>query len=496
MTVNPRVNPKKLRPYDEPPRRRRTLIPDAPDSAATGFLVVAVLWLVLATGIGVLAIGLRMVSVEFTLPLGIFGLELAFDPRRVEYAFVNATVYGWLTNAGFAAVAFLTPRLVGRPLAMERLVNVGLAIWNLALLGGIAGLYVFEIGPDAPLTAFPWLIDGGLATAALIVAGAFFATAATSLRSGYISLWFAAIALLSLLGLLGLNAGLGLLQMFLGLDDLPAALASVFLERAVPSLWLLGVAYATLHYVVPLAAGRPLASGGLAMLTWLTWLVLAPASALGVLVEPSVPFFITTLGAVATMLLLVPATLTVGNLVATLQGRWTLLFSTGTVALAAVSVTFLLALSLLDAIGALRGVHALVGGTHWETGVFVWGAYGAFGLAAFALAEHAFPRILRREWGGGILSGAQLWLAFGGATITGLALMGGGIAEGSLVAAGTAPDALRAELMVYHAIAFVGFGLVALAGLAMLANLFLMYTTGEPVEYVVGGGSATAAASH
>ena len=37
------VNPKKLRPYDEPPRKRFSLIPSAPDSAAGAFLVVGAL---------------------------------------------------------------------------------------------------------------------------------------------------------------------------------------------------------------------------------------------------------------------------------------------------------------------------------------------------------------------------------------------------------------------------------------------------------------------
>ena len=48
------VNPKKLKPYDTPPKRRRSLIPEAPDSAATGFFVAAALWLALATALGVL----------------------------------------------------------------------------------------------------------------------------------------------------------------------------------------------------------------------------------------------------------------------------------------------------------------------------------------------------------------------------------------------------------------------------------------------------------
>ena len=50
--------------------------------------------------------------------------------------------------------------------------------------------------------------------------------------------------------------------------------------------------------------------------------------------------------------------------------------------------------------------------------------------------------------------------------------------------------------MVYHFVAFAGFGLVALAGLAFVVNLFLMYTGGEPAEYAVPGRRAAAAAGH
>jgi hypothetical protein len=165
-------------------------------------------------------------------------------------------------------------------------------------------------------------------------------------------------------------------------------------------------------------------------------------------------------------------------------------------AFAAVSLVFLLASSLLFAIASLTTVSAAVGGTDWDRGAFLWAAYGAFTFAAFALAEHALPRSLRRAWGGGFLAGAQLWLAFGGATLAGMSLMGGGLAEGSLRAAGTAPEALDAALVFYRVPAFMGMGLLALAGLAMLANLFLMYTSGEPADYVIPGQAASAAAGH
>ncbi|HEX2844460.1 MAG TPA: cbb3-type cytochrome c oxidase subunit I [Candidatus Limnocylindria bacterium] len=494
MTVN--RNLKKSRPYDQPPKRRRSLIPGGPDSAATGFFVVAAVWLAVATGIGVLAIGMRLIPFELSVPLGLFDLSFELDGRRVEAAFVNATVFGWLSNAGFAAIAFMTPRLAGRQLAGERLVTLGMLAWNLALAGGIAGLYVFDLGPNAPLSAMLWLFDGGLAFGALIITGSFLATVGAGIRTAYVSTWFAGIALLSLLGMTGINATIGLAELFIELPELTVALISVFVERAITTLWLLGVAYATLHYVVPRATGQPLASAGLGLLAWVTWLAMAPLSALGALQDPIIPYLITLLGSVGTILLLVPAALTTVNLALSMRGRWSLLFGAGALAFAATALAFLLSVSMLEALGALRSVDASVSGTEWELGVFIWAAYGAFTMAAFSIAEHALPRILRRAWGGGVLASAQLWLAFGGATLAGLALMGGGLAEGSMLATGATPEDMDAALVLYRVPAFLGLGMVALAGLAMLVNLFLMYTSGEPADYTVPGQTATAAAGH
>lgn len=486
------LNPKKMRPYDEPPKRRRSLVPSAPDSAATAFIVAAALWFVLATSLGALAVGLRIVPFELDYPLGVLDLGFRLNADRVEYAFVNATVYGWLTNAGFAAAAFMTPRLFGRRLALEPGLMLSVAIWNMSVLGGIASLYVFEIQPHAPLTAFPWLIDGGMATAAFIVTAAFFMTTGAAVARGYVSAWFSAVALLGLLGLLTVNAALS----FFDLPDLLTALGSVFVERAIMTVWLLGVALAVLHYVVPRSGGVPLSSAGIAALSFVAWLVVAPTSALGTLTDASVPYAVTTLGAVSTMLLLIPTSLVLINLSLSLTGRWTLVFSAGAAAFAVSALAFLFGTSLLDAIGALRAVHLRLDGTDWETGVFVWATYGAFTLAALALAEHALPRLLRRAWGGGLLSAAQLWLTFGGATIAGIALMGAGLAEGSLLGEGISPDALGATLMPYRVPAVAGFGLLALGGLLHVVSLFLLYSSGQPAEYVVPGRSTATAAGH
>ncbi|MDP9244651.1 MAG: cbb3-type cytochrome c oxidase subunit I [Chloroflexota bacterium] len=482
------ANPKKLRPYDEPPMRRRGLVPGSPGSAAIGFLVFAALWFALAGGIGLLAVGLRIFpNVSFSLPL-IGDAKVQLDAERAQLAFLNAVVYGWLTNAGIAAIFFVTARLTGRRLFMERMAILGLLLLNLAVLGGIAWIYIAKLPAVTGLSVFPAPVTGLMLLGVLIAAGAFIGTEGDPTRgSRYISSWYFAIAVLALLGLLAGNVVLGVVD----LPEKTEVLASLFLERAVEAYWLLGVALGTLYYVIPRETDNPLYSTGLALLGWVTWLLFAGLSALAPLVDPSVPYFVTTLGVVATVLMLAPAFMVVANLLLTVRGRWTLLLSTGPLPFAIVSLAFLLATALLQGIGALRSVQVLVAHTEWVNGAFVYATLGAYSFAMLSFAEYALPRLLRREWGGGFLTGAELWTGFTGAMIAGLALMGGGLAQGSLLTQSAPSDQIDATLLPFRMTAAGGLGLWALAGLALLVNLFLMYTSARPAVYVVPQPSAT-----
>jgi cytochrome c oxidase cbb3-type subunit I len=496
MTVRRRpVNPRKLRPYDQRPRRRRAWIPQGPGSAAIGYFVAAAVWLAAGTGLGFLAIAMRAIPpFSLELPL-LFGLTFTFDPPRVQHAFVNAVVYGWLSNAGFAAICFIVPRLLGKALVTDKAANVALGIWNLSVAGGITALYFWDTGAHGSLTAFPWLIDGGLALALLVMTWTFVRTVGRDLRATYVSAWFLAVALLSALALTAANAAIS----FVMLPDVTTALASAFIGRTLEALWLLGAAVGTLYYVVPRATGNPLASAGVATLSWLLWLLFAPFSGLAEMVDTSVPFFLTTLGAVATILLLAPAFLVVMNLLDTIRGRWTLAFGAGTLAFALVGLAFLLSAALLQAIGALRTVHVYVAATEWQVGAFVFAALGAYTFPMLSLAEHAQPRLLRRAWGGGILSAALLWSAFAGATVAGVGFIGAGLAQAAFRAQAAPPEMVDAGLLPYRMLAAGGMGLLALAGLAALINLFLLYTSAEPIGHAVArppGATAAAAAGH
>ena len=106
---------------------------------------------------------MRLVTFEFTFPL-LFGCSFEFDQRRVDYAFVNATVFGWLTNAGFAAVAFMTPRLLGRRMAMEAGLTLGRSRSGTCRSPAGSPPCTSSIsGPTPRSPPCSWLFEGGLA---------------------------------------------------------------------------------------------------------------------------------------------------------------------------------------------------------------------------------------------------------------------------------------------------------------------------------------------
>ena len=494
------VNPKKLRPYDQPPKVRRPILPNQPDNAATAFLVGALVWFVVATGIGILWTAYQLFPDVLTIRLdvptlsGVLSFELS--PETTAAGFWNTLVYGWLASAGLGAVLFITPRLVGRRLVGETMASAAAALWNIGLVAGLVAIYVPQLTGKGTLTEYPLPVDGVLLLALLLANVAFWRTVLASRdRIPYVSTWYFGVALLALMGLYGL-ATLASFEPFIKLSDAAAALVNAFYGRALETLCLSGLAIGTLYYVIPRAANNPVYSWGLAMLGWLLWLGLGTLAPLSTLADVSVPFAITQIGNVATFLLVLPAFLVVANLLLSLSGRWTLVLSPGTVPFALVALTFLVATSLLEAIGSLGSVHALVGKTEWGVGVQLFSLLGTATFAFLAVADHAFPRLLRRDWGGTLLAEATLWSAFAGAGLAGLALILGGVAHGSLLAQGAPPDEIDGLVFWFRLVLGAGLGLSALAAAVLALNVFLMYTNARPADYAVMGDAVAAPAAH
>jgi cbb3-type cytochrome oxidase subunit 1 len=492
------VNPKKLRPYDEPPRQRGSAIPGRPDSAARGFMVMALLWLAAATGIGVLWVAIQLfpdqLTFSFDIPMPVgdpLGFELS--SATVASGFTNAVVFGWIANGGLAAIFFITPRILGVRLADEPMAFLAMLLWNVGVAAGIGLVYLPMVAATGPLAEFPLPVDGALLLAMTIATYVFFRTViASGDRLPYVSLWFFGVAMLAFLGAYALGSAFPLLS----LGETPDALVAAWVARVIGIFWVTGVGLGAIFYVVPRATGNPLYSSALAAAAWLLWAGFGALSTVGALVDTSVPYAITSLGNAGTILLVAPFVLAVANLAISMQGRWTLALTPGAAGFALVALAFLLASALLEAIGALRSVQGLVGQTEWGMGVWLFSTLGFTTFALYALLDHAGPRLFRRDWRGSQLTDAQLWATFAGVALAGLALMAGGIAHGSLVLQGAAAEEISSTLAWFRVVAGAGIGLAAVGGLSALVGLFIMYTTARPADHVVGPGSAAVAAGH
>jgi uncharacterized ferredoxin-like protein len=140
-------------------------------------------------------------------------------------------------------------------------------------------------------------------------------------------------------------------------------------------------------------------------------------------------------------------------------------------------------------------VHALVGSTEWGVGVRLFALLGTATLAFLALADHAFPRLLRRDWGGTLLAEATLWAAFAGAALAGLALIAGGVVHGSLLAQAATPEVINGFVFWFRLVLGAGIGLSALAAAVLALNVFLMYTIARPADYAIVVDAAAAPAA-
>lgn len=488
------VNPKKLRPYDQPPKVRAPIIPAAPDNAATAFLVAGLVWFMLATGLGVLWVAMQLfpeqlaLSLEMPMLHGVITFD--FNLATVGSGFWNSLMYGWLANAGLGAIFFITPRLLGRGLVDERMAMLSAAVWNIGLLAGLTAIYVPQVAAGGVLMEYPLPVDGVLLLGLLLANGAFWRTLLTARdRLPYVSIWYFGVALAAFSGLYALAT----LAPLLPLSATGDALANAFYARALETLWVTGLAIGTLYYVVPRATGNPLYSSGLAIMGWVLWLGLATLAPLAALVDSSVPFVITQFGNVCTFLLVVPAFLVVANLFQTITGRWTLILSPGTIPFAVVALAFLAATAMLEAIGALGSVKHLVGSTDWGVGVQLWAFFGTASLAFLALADHAFPRLLRRDWGGTLLAETGLWAGFVGTGMAGLSLFAGGIVHGSLLIQGAPGDEITGTLFWFRLGLGGGMSLVGLAAVIVALNVFLMYTSARRADYAIVGDPVPAA---
>jgi cbb3-type cytochrome oxidase subunit 1 len=445
---------------------------DEPWSPSRRFLYLGAAW-------GVLAVLHELAaSLHLVFP-GIFG-----DVSWLSYGRLMATardlwIFGFCSNLLLAALLAIVPSTVREPLWGVRLANLAFWLWNLAellawwdLLRGISrGRLWGEAPPSVDLLRL---------AAALVVLGSLVRTVRAGKRGDPVA-WLGTGSVTGLVVVLVLGKGLftpgG--NPYWGIMD---ALAQAFFRQGLGWLWLFGAASAV---ALSFTGGRLNAGNGnpsLALVVLVTTAAFAPFSTGSEFIWGPVPFWTQTVGAVASVLLLIPAASTAAGVWRALEGQWARLSESPGLAFFPVgSVAFLFG-ALGSGLASLLGPARIAGLTLWteaRTALLLGAGAGSVALgAAYVLIPAAIGRMLispRLAWW-------HFWAWTGGWFLAVGALLLAGLVQGAVWATGTVPFGHGANAVApYLATRAIALGLVALGQVAFCWNLFLTADSGIEV---------------
>lgn len=444
---------------------------DEPWSPARRLLYLGVAW-------GVLAVLTEFAATVHLVVPGALSDVAWLGYGRLVAAARDLWIYGVASTLLLAALVALVPQRARAPLGSVRLVNLGVWLWSAAQL--IAwGSLLSGVSRGRLWGEAPWSADLLRLTAALLLLWILIRTSGGGRRDdpvlhlGIAALaWFGAVLLL----------GKGLVtpggNPYWGIAD---ALAQAFLRQGLSWLWLFPVAAAALFGLSGALTGH-VTPGVLPTLILLTTGAFGPFSTGAEFVWGPIPFWVQTLGAVASMLLLLPAAGAAAGVWSAVRTRPVRLLEGPALAFLLVGGASFVFAALAGGVQALLGPARVAGLTLWSearTVLLVVAGAGSVGMGAlYALIPAAVGRILaspRLGWW-------HFWLWTLGCFASAVALMVAGLTQGAIWATGTIPFATSVQAAVpYLVVRWVALGATVVGQGVLAWNVFLTADSGAEV---------------
>ena len=451
------------------------------DASASGpvllFLVSALGWLVLASGLSLISsIQLHTPSFLADSPWLTYG--------RSQAAALNAAIYGWGFNASFVLVFWLMARLSQSALRVPSVLIVAGLFWNVGVTLGVGGI----LAGDS--TSVPWLEIPTYAAPLLFVAYALIGAWAIVTFSGrssgriFASQWYLLAALFWFPWLYSVAQMVLFFQPARGTSQ---SVVAAWYAHGVSSLWFTAIALAAIYYFVPKITGKALRHYDLAALGFWTFLLFSSFTGTAALVGAPVPAWTTAAGVAASLFLIVPVLIIGLNHFPTLaagadalQGSTSLRFMlVGMIAFTVSTLTWI--------VTSLQSIAVTTQFTLFGTAQTQAVLYGVFSMVAFGAIYFLAPRLAQREWPSLALINAHFWASTAGLIlcIAGLAL--GGLAQGAaLNDPAVSFSTIAATLNPYLFANSLGVILLAIGHLAFAVNVVRLV-----LQSVLGGAPAT-----
>jgi cytochrome c oxidase cbb3-type subunit I len=442
-----------------------------PDFAARQSILWALAWLL--GGVTVtLAAHVVLLRPQLVGDLGFLGYG------RLHAVALTAIVFGWLGTIAFAAIYGLLPRIADVQLHNEPLGAATTLTWSVVLTGGIVAV-LLGFGQGRPLGELP---AGADLPMALMLVSVLYNAGVTVVRRRertlYVSGWFLLSA--ALLGPLVFI--IGNLPITSGVID---SIISGFYQNGIEVMWLLPVALAIAHYIVPVETGNGLSSSAVARTTFWSLMIAGGWCGQRFFLQGPAPDYLDTMAVGMTFVLLIPVLSAAANLYASGKGRWDLVSHAYALRFSAAGLGLAIAWILLVALTVVPSFNRFVGVTAWQSGIRHLALFGVFSAFGFAFVYHAYPLMVGRDWYSKSLASVHFWATNLGVLAGVVFLLATGTAQAATtgVAAGdaTGPDVV-VVLRILTALSF----LVVVAAQYVLAYNAVRTSRAGPYLTVVG----------
>ncbi len=414
--------------------------PDDADSRAlagvfVGYTLSATLWLLFATGIGVL------LAYKFGAPDFAPGEWLTFG--RLRPIHTNATFYGWASVALVGLAYYVAARSSGTRLYSVRLAWAGLVLFNVAALAGTIALDLGYNDGSLEYREWPWPVRLVFLAALLVTAWNLLGTVARRTTDDiYLSNWYTIGGVLWTC-IIAVVAILPWYQHGLG----QVSVSGYYMHNAV-GMWFTPLALGVFYYALPKLLNRPIYSYALGVFAFWTNLVFYPIIGAHHFLFSPLPWWLQTTAIVFSVAMLVPVLGGSANFLLTMRGRVRDMTHSYPLMFVFVGVIGYLVGSTQGTVEAFRSLQEVwhltnftVGHSHLTMYGFVtfaiWG--GVYALLPVATGKAADPRGLALHF----------WMAVVGSFIYVISLSIGGTIQGMDWVAGRPFIQSVVDLQVY-----------------------------------------------
>ncbi|WP_144428334.1 cbb3-type cytochrome c oxidase subunit I [Azospirillum thiophilum] len=352
---------------------------------------------------------------------------------RMRTLHLNLVAYGWLSQAGVAAMMWILPRIFHTPLRSPRLPLIGAALWNVAVAAGAAAIASGWTDGEEWLE-IPWQIDGLLALAGVFFVVPLVKTArARTVHHIYVTGWYflAAMVWFPVLFVVANLPGI-----HYGTEE---ATTNWWFAHNVLGLWLTPLGVGTAYYLIPKIIGKPIFSYSVSLLGF--WGLALFYSQVGIhhLIGGPIPTWLVTLSVVHSVMMFIPViAVAINQHVTVARNLWALRESLPLRFIVFGAVSYTLA-SFQGSVEALRSVNTITHFTQYTVGHAHLGAYAFVTLVMFGAAYHILPRLTGRDFAHPGLIRAHFWLVAAGFAIYFVSLSVGGILQGLAMLDATRP---------------------------------------------------------